>query len=62
MRYQTFSDVELIYMDEIDFVIEGVTPEGWETTEKYSLKETKDNEFIIKGIEAPEMVFYILGR
>ena len=49
-------------MDEIDFVIEGVTPEGWETTEKYSLKETKDNEFIIKGIEAPEMVFYILGR
>ena len=55
---QTFSGVTVIYQDKFDFIMEGQTPEGWETTEKYSLKVTKDNELKIKGIEAPGLVFY----
>jgi hypothetical protein len=38
--------------------MEGLAPEGWETTENFSLKETKDHDPKIKGIEAPRMVFY----
>jgi len=55
---QTFSNVEIIYRDEFDFVKEGQVPEGWETTEKDSLKVTNDNELRIKSIEIPGMVFY----
>jgi hypothetical protein len=55
---QTFSGVTLIYQDNFDFIMEGLAPEGWETTEKYSLRETEKNELKVNGIEIPGMVFY----
>jgi hypothetical protein len=55
---QTFAEVTFIYRDEFDFVMEGLAPEGWETTEKYSLKKIKNNELKIDGKEEPGMVFY----
>jgi hypothetical protein len=55
---QTFSGVTLIYRDSFDFIMEGLAPEGWETSEKYSLKETKNSELKINGVEEPGMVFY----
>jgi len=55
---QTFSGVTVFYQDNFDFIMEGLSPEGWETTEKFSLKETENNELKINGIEVPGMVFY----
>jgi hypothetical protein len=55
---QTFSGITIIYRDDFDFIMEGLAPEGWETTEKYSLKETENNELKINGIEEPGLVFY----
>ena len=39
-------------------MMDGQAPEGWETTEKNSLKLTNDNELKIKSVEIPGMVFY----
>jgi hypothetical protein len=55
---QTFDGVTVIYRDSFDVIMEGLAPEGWETTEKYSLKETKNSELKINGIEGYGLVFY----
>ena len=44
---QTFSGVAPIYQDNFDFIMDGLAPEGWESTEKYSLGETKNSELKI---------------
>jgi hypothetical protein len=58
MLQQTFSEINVLYRDEFDYIMDGLAPENWETSEEYSLRETKDSEFKINGIQDPGMVFY----
>ena len=45
--YQTFSGISVIHQDSFEYVMENQAPSGWETSEKYSIWVTNENQFKI---------------